>query len=544
MALGKVVTEAAEAGIRHGVKAIKSAAPDIFSGFTKRVDDAVAENIIAPQIGYTLKRSATESADNIGPMTQMLDGVVEGNPIRKGDLDRFAHAKGFEINQASKFTEEVGESAKISGKAIDPKDLAAKKVERLQGELAALTESAQARLQGVKPTKVQTAKGPQDQLLYPGNKEDLIPEIEQYIRLREQLHEALVKSGVDPKKTKLIQSKAGIAKTFGSAVDEEGWSMRITGGTKGKPAAWQKTKHGSSRQEVARKTPGNLRQEGQKRGWEGLFEGHHQGTSAKEAELFARLNDGSLRSDSDLDYIFGTLEKEGIYMAEHPKNLGALDIPAHRGAKEKPSSLKLGAHPQLRTAYDIEGIGNYMEEASDIQFQIPKSIKGRNRRPIWLTNHQGVFINPNTNKVIGDLADAKKKYGGKGVKAIRFKLYRGGSTYLVGQKHGMTEQLVSLIQRTEDPDDVIALIRLYESLIGPKRRGTAALAHYSMHGADPMGGPGGKVVDPQSRQMYSAAQGDMLEVMEDLRQLPGFNDIPEFRAVAKPFEEITKELRG
>ena len=117
--LGKAVAEVAEAGIRHGVKAIKRSAPDIFSGFTKRVDGLVSTKKLAPQIGDTLTRSANESADNIGPLTQMLDGFEKGDPIRMGDLDNFAHYKGFEINQASKFTEEVGESAKLSGKAAN-----------------------------------------------------------------------------------------------------------------------------------------------------------------------------------------------------------------------------------------------------------------------------------------------------------------------------------------------------------------------------------------------------------------------------------------
>jgi len=551
--MSRVLYEVAEQGVKLAGKQIGEALSK--KGTTELLERSVKQGI--EEIGGTKVSPQSLNVLKKVPDPENIDTLIKGTKGPDSE-DAYEGLNGLLHNgeAGNKALDDLqaqdGLQSTINGKAIDPKVLAAKTAERIQGDLETLTANAQARLQGAEPTEIPTAKGPQQQILYPGDKEELLPQIQEYIKLREDLHNALVKSGKNPKDTKLIQSKKGWQNVFGNVVDEEGWPMRVTGGQKGSPASWQKNKHGVARASTLNKLPGSLDRESNIRGWgadnpklKDAFEGHHWSTASKEAELFTKLEDGSMRPDEDLDYIFGTLEKDGIHMADHSKNLVAESVEAHRGAKARPASLQLGAHPQLRKAYDIEGIGNYMEEASDIQFTIPKSAKGQNRRPVWLTNNQGIFVDPKTNKVIGDLTDVKKKYGGKGgkgVKAVRFKLYKGGSTYLAGQKHGMSEQLLRLIQHTEDPEDVVSLIRLYESLIGPKRRGTATLAHYSMHGADPMGGPGGKVVDEQSKQMFAGAQGEMLEVMEDLRQLPGFNTIPEFRAVAKSFEEVTKEV--
>lgn len=119
MALAKAAYELGEAGVKTGLKAVKKAAPDFLSGFTKRVDGLVSTKKIAPQSGNILTRSAVESADNIAPMGQMLDGFEKGDKILTGNLDEFLHQKGFELDQANKGVAEGVQRAELSGKAVD-----------------------------------------------------------------------------------------------------------------------------------------------------------------------------------------------------------------------------------------------------------------------------------------------------------------------------------------------------------------------------------------------------------------------------------------
>ena len=44
--------------------------------------------------------------------------------------------------------------------------------------------------------------------------------------------------------------------------------------------------------------------------------------------------------------------------------------------------------------------------------------------------------------------------------------------------------------------------------------------------------------------MFKEALPQMLQVMEDLKKIPGYKDLPEFQKVAAPFENLLREFGG
>jgi len=440
-------------------------------------------------------------------------------------------------------------------------------ITRPSGEIKADLEEwqdlAAVRLDAVEMSKVKTAKGDIQGKVFPGNPEELLEQADQYIKLREELQEALIREGAqnpgfNPNKTGYYQSRSGWQKYLGNVLDEKGFPMRLSGGQKtsgGRPLKLEKAASQADRVEALRGWAGDFKQEGIDRDWAKTLldlEGHHMGTAAKEADIFSRLElpDGSIgrRSQEDLLEIDEILAVDSMYMGDKGKNLAGQTKLAHRGVGGNEGQKQLASHESLKAFSDIEGIRNWQSEAENVKFELPPSTSKdgvvQNRRPTWFKfNAKRQLIDKN-GRNWGTIAELRKTWKKQGdVKAVEFKI--GGRTYEPGQKHGFSLEFQRFIARLKDPKDVAAAIKLYYFVgIPAKRRGSATLAYHALQGVDPMGGPGGIPVDPKSRQMYRESIPEMLDVMNDLKDQPGFRSIPEFQAVIKPFEEISRELAG
>ena len=364
-------------------------------------------------------------------------------------------------------------------------------------------------------------------------------------------------------KTGFYNPRQGWQKFIGNVVDDQGVPMRLSGGLRtsgGRELSLQKQGSQTDRAEGLRLLEGSFKKEAVSRKWskkELNIEGHHMETAAKEADVFTRQRkpDGSMgrRSKEDIAIIEADLAKFNMQLGDKGTNLGGLTGLAHTGKGGiTPAEKMLPAHETPKAAYDFEGLRDWRWEAEQIKVEIPTK---EGSKTVLLNNKEGILYDSESGKVLGDLDQLKAgKFPGmkfddpenplkefKGAKAVEYKI--GGKTYLPGQKTGLSLEAQEFIASIKDPKDVVEAVKLYYFAgIPEKRAGTAALAYYTLHGADPMGGPGGIPTDPQSVELFKAKRGEMLGVIEDLKKLPGFNKVPEFERVVKSFEDIKKEI--
>ena len=440
-------------------------------------------------------------------------------------------------------------------------------VEELGERLEAFKDKHLLNLETTPLTKINTAKGMVEGKLFPGTKEELLSAAKEYIDIREAIHEGLVERGVPKNKTGFYNPRSGWQKFLGNWIDDKGVPMRLSGGMKssgGRPLSLQKQGSQIDRVEGLRLLKGDLKQEGLRRMWPRKhlnLEGHHMETAAKEADIFTRQiqPDGSIgrRSPKDIAIIEDELAKFNMQLGDKATNLGGLTPLAHTGkGGVTPAEKMLPAHETPKTAYDFEGLRDWAWESEQIRFEIPTK---DGIKTVLLDNKEGILYERARGELpgraLGDIDDLKAgrtpgmKFNDpdnllrefKGAKAVEFKI--GGKSYLPGQKTGLSLEAQKYIAQIKDPALVVEAVKLYYFAgIPAKRAGTSALAYYTLHRADPMGGPGGIPTDPKSVELFRSKRGEMLEVIDDLKKYPGFNNVPEFKRVAESFESIQREI--
>jgi len=434
------------------------------------------------------------------------------------DVDHGLRAINHASHEANKL---LAKNAEVKGKPdIDPSIY--------KNQLDTFIAETQQSLSSAPTGMMKTGEGLQETKLWPGTQEELIANIEKYISLREQLHKSGVKG--------FAQSRAGWQEVFGNILDKDGFPMRVSGGTRtsgGRKVSFKTQKSSMNRDAGLKSFKGDFKGETKKRGWKDLnLEGHHYHTAAKEADVFSafELPDGSItrRSVEDLAYIDETLENLGIYIGDKGKNLTGLGKPAHIGAGLPDADRILAAHETPKAAYDFEGFMDWQAEASEVYVQLP-AIKGRGKNPryVWYNNVNGQLFTKRGNTPVKLPKKAKK---------LAFKMEGSPGTYAIGQRHGFTQEFVQWIRRIEDPEVVIEAIKTYyEAGIPDLRKGTSALAHFTLQ-------PDAKL-DPQSAMMMNEAVPQMLQVMNDLKKLPAYQNSPKFVDKLNELEEVAKELQ-
>ena len=468
-------------------------------------------------------------SNEILPESKAIDSIfqkIEGTDpelqnIGWKELDDVDHSLRA-INHASHETNKLlAKNAEVKGKPdIDPSIY--------KNQLDTFVSETQQSLSSAPTGMMKTGEGLQETKLWPGTQEELLANIEKYIGLREQLHAKGVKG--------FAQSRAGWQEVFGNILDKDGFPMRISGGTRtsgGRKLSFKTQQSSLNRDAGLKKFKGDFKGETKKRGWKDLnLEGHHYNTAAKEADVFSafELPDGTItrRSAEDSVYIDETLENLGIYMGDKGKNLTGLGKPAHIGAGLEDADRILAAHETPKAAYDFEGFMDWQAEASEVYVQLP-AIKGRGKNPryVWYKNVNGKLFTKRGNTPVKLPKKAKK---------LAFKMEGSPGTYAIGQRHGFSQEFVQWIRRIEDPEVVIEAIKTYyEAGIPDLRKGTSALAHFTLQ-------PDAKL-DPQSAMMMNEAVPQMLQVMNDLKKLPAYQNSPKFVDKLNEFESIGKELQ-
>ena len=188
----------------------------------------------------------------------------------------------------------------------------------------------------------------------------------------------------------------------------------------------------------------------------------------------------------------------------------------------------LAAHETPKAAYDFEGFMDWQAEASEVYVQLP-AIKGRGKNPryVWYNNVNGKLFTKRGNTPVKLPKKAKK---------LAFKMEGSPGTYAIGQRHGFSQEFVQWIRRIEDPEvNIEAIKTYYEAGIPDLRKGTSALAHNTLQP--------NATLDPQSAMMMNEAVPQMLQVMNDLKKLPAYQNSPKFVEKLNEFESIGKELQ-
>ena len=437
------------------------------------------------------------------------------------ELDDTVHALGAVDEAGHKAIQNQAKMDEVRGKPdIDPSIY--------KNQLDTFISETQQSLSSAPTGMMKTGEGLVETKLWPGTQEELIANIEKYISLREQLHKSGVKG--------FAQSRAGWQEVFGNILDKDGFPMRVSGGTRtsgGRKVSFKTQKSSMNRDAGLKSFKGDFKGETKKRGWKDLnLEGHHYHTAAKEADVFSafELPDGSItrRSVEDLAYIDETLENLGIYIGDKGKNLTGLGKPAHIGAGLPDADRILAAHETPKAAYDFEGFMDWQAEASEVYVQLPAiKCRGKNPRYVWYNNVNGKLFTKRGNTPVKLPKKAKK---------LAFKMEGSPGTYAIGQRHGFSQEFVQWIRRIEDPEVIIEAIKTYyEAGIPDLRKGTSALAHNTLQP--------NATLDPQSAMMMNEAVPQMLQVMNDLKKLPAYQNSPKFVEKLNEFESIGKELQ-
>ena len=396
-------------------------------------------------------------------------------------------------------------------------------VDSLKQQLDTFITTNQQSLESAPLGKMRTEAGEVEAKMFPGSQQELLEKAREYIRLREALHESGEKG--------FAQSRKGWEQTFGNVVDEEGYPMRLSGGTRtsgGRDLSLKTKKHTIDRKAGLETFSGDFKGEGKSRSWSKLkLEGHHWETAAKEADIFSKLEDGTRRSKGDIEYIDRELKKLNMSLGDKSENLVGLSKVAHMGKEGNPASKLLAAHQTPKARYDFEGFPDWQSQASEIYVQLPPRKGGKNPRHVWYTNKEG--------KLFSKRGNVEQKLP-KGAKKLAFKMPGTQGSFAVGQRHGFSQEFVQALQRTEDPDVIIEAVKTYyQAGIPDLRKGTSAVANTFLQK-----GP----VDAQSAKMFAGAADQEMQVMEDLKKLPEYKNLPEFKEKIAELEAIMRDIAG
>ena len=367
--------------------------------------------------------------------------------------------------------------------------------------------------------EMQTVKGMQPTQLSGASQEELLPQIQQYINLRQELNPN------DP------MPKKGWQELFGNVLDEEGYPMRVDGGRKESksPLRFTTTKSGVKRK-INEGLYANTEDSARKKAIVGKGLEKHHVTHIQQTEPFGWKADGTRRSKEDMELIESVLRRDGIEVANKDYNEMYLSLKAHMGESGKKADTAV--HKTLSEATDLQGFQNYQTEAREILYEFPARSGGKNKRYKWIKNTP--ILNADN-----QLVDSKLQSGRinmKGAKPIRFRMPGGKGTYVVGQRHGFSMELLDTISRIEDPEEVAAAIKLFkkDSGAGPAMEGAAALAFQAVDK--------GISEDEITKLLARKYNPQMIEFAEQLQKLPEYADNPVLQAVIdmnKPVDGFT-----
>ena len=306
--------------------------------------------------------------------------------------------------------------------------------------------------------------------LFRGTKEELLEKVQKYIRLNEALG--------------IKQSKKDWDKNIGTLIGDDGFPLNISGGRKDSKGPLRlisgKSKYSRDLAEAVTPTGFKYKINGVEveipveRGKPTLFnakgefmvpkEVHkHHVAHVKATEPFGLLPDGSLRPLEQRQRITARLAKEeGIFFGNQDYNEIYLSKPAHLGKRGDKGSLAV--HRMLESVTDIQGFGDWRSQAAEIFVTGGKyGDKGQ-----WIKN-------------IDNLPD--------GVSITQYKMgVKDGSilpgTYIPGQRHGFSQELLKKISKMKTDDEVISAIKTFynESGMMDSMQGAAAIAQYATDG--------------------------------------------------------------
>ena len=305
--------------------------------------------------------------------------------------------------------------------------------------------------------------------LFPGTKEELLEKVQTYIRLNEAAGSQ--------------QPRKGWQKLFGTFIGEDGLPLDLEGGraNTGRPLRFRKTKGQLNRNfgELATPTgyiynlngievpipkerpkPQLFNRLGQLLKKAG-FHKHHI-THIKTTEPFGLLPDGSLRPLEQRQRVTARLAKEeGIFFGNQDYNEIYLSIAGHLGKKGDNASLAV--HRTLEAVTDIQGFGDWRSQASELFVSGGAYGKGT-----WIEN-------------------VKNLPAGTVIEKYKMKTKSGFTmpgTYIKGQKHGFSEELIKKISKLKTDDEIINAVKTFynESGMVDIMQGAAAIAQYSVDG--------------------------------------------------------------
>ena len=306
--------------------------------------------------------------------------------------------------------------------------------------------------------------------LFPGTKEELLEKVQQYIKLNEAL-------GVK-------QPRKGWRDIFGTFIGEDGLPLDLEGGraTSKHPLRFKSQKGGLKRDigeaasaptgfkyningvdveiPIERGKPQLFNERGQLLPKAGFHKHHIH--HIKTTEPFGVLPNGSLRPLDQRQRITARLAKEeGIFFGNQDYNEIYLSKGAHLGARGDKSSLAV--HRTLEAVTDIQGFGDWRSQATDIFVTGGDYGKGT-----WIKN---------TDKLQKGVVIEKYKMATKKGSILP-------GTYLAGQRHGFSEELIKKISNLKTDDEIISAVKTFynESGMIDNMQGAAAIAQYAIDG--------------------------------------------------------------
>jgi|10_taG_2_1085330.scaffolds.fasta_scaffold30570_2 hypothetical protein len=305
--------------------------------------------------------------------------------------------------------------------------------------------------------------------LFPGTKEELLEKVQAYIRFNEAAGSQ--------------QPRKGWQKLFGTFIGEDGLPLDLEGGraNTGRPLRFRTTKGQLNRNFGEQATPTGyiynlngievpipkerpkpqlFNRVGQLLKKAG-FHKHHV-THIKTTEPFGLLPDGSLRPLEQRQRVTARLAKEeGIFFGNQDYNEIYLSIPGHLGKKGDDSSLAV--HRTLEAMTDIQGFGDWRSQASELFVSGGAYGKGT-----WIEN-------------------VKNLPAGTVIEKYKMKTKSGFTmpgTYIKGQKHGFSEELIQKISKLKTDDEIISAVKTFYNKSGmvDTMQGAAAIAQYAVDG--------------------------------------------------------------
>ena len=339
--------------------------------------------------------------------------------------------------------------------------------------------------------------------LFPGTKEELLEKVQAYIRLNEAAGSQ--------------QPRKGWQKLFGTFIGDDGLPLDLEGGRidSKHPLRFRTTKGQLNRNfgELATPTgyiynlngievpipkerpkPQLFTKTGQLLKKK-LFHKHHV-THIKTTEPFGLLPDGSLRPLDQRQRITARLAKEeGIFFGNQDYNEIYLSIPGHLGKRGDKSSLAV--HRTLEAMTDIQGFGDWRSQASELFVSGGAYGKGT-----WIENVKHLPA--------GTVVEKYKMTTKSGFKMP--------GTYIKGQKHGFSEELIQKISKLKTDDEVIDAIKTFynESGMVDVMQGAAAIAQYATDG--------GVTGDLLTTQFWKTKKPQMIEFAKVLLQDEAYKD--------------------